>query len=64
MLVGFAISKINLGKKKALEVKKVVTLQLKFSGPFAPSAKVGVEEEELGQWRVPSEEDDIPFDGC
>ena len=48
MLVGFAILKIYLGKKRALEVKKVVALQLKFSGPFVPSAKLGVEEEELG----------------
>ena len=64
MLVGFAISKIYLGKKRALEIKKVVALQLKFSGPFALSAKVGVEEEELGRRRAPSEEDDRPFDGC
>lgn len=48
MLVGFVISKMDLGRKRVLEVKKAVALQLKFSGPFVLSAKVRVEEEELG----------------
>ena len=38
---------MDLGKKKSLEVKRAVALQLKSSGRFAPSGKVGLKRTSL-----------------